>query len=216
MFFYSTHHFFLFPPHTQVAVVPATLCGPDNRLLVSSMRGARLCSTGYRKGAGWTAPVGSLLASGALPRASGAPAGVAPDAAAVASFFGKVCAPRKTSAGPRANGTSGALWPEGLCDGCRAAGDQKAGAFCDEGTAGARSDAYAGYAGAITCLTDAGDTPVVMLNKADAKAADGTTFLDAAPAREQATACGAPPPPRAPPWTTTATATRDGCASTPC
>ena len=205
----------------SVAVVPASLCDRDGgggKVTYADLRGARLCSTGYRKGAGWTSPVGTMMAAGALSAkkdGSGAPAGVAADAAAVAGFFGKVCAPRRTSSGPRiggGNGTAGggSLWPEGLCDGCLSQEEQdslppapggKRRAFCEENAPETPqtprpggSDAWSGYSGAIDCLLASLSSPsgedggkgsaakVVMFNKADAKAADGTKLADLAAA----------------------------------
>jgi len=173
-----------------VAVVRASWCEATNggKPRLADLKGARLCSTGYRKGAGWTTPVGTLLASGAM-KSGAAPAGVAGDAAAVASFFGPVCAPRKTSSGPRAVGAGAALWPAGLCDGCLSAEEQarlsppaggKKYTFCEEGAASdGGSDAWSGYSGAIDCLLAAPDgSPVVMFNKADAKTSDGTKLAD--------------------------------------
>ena len=212
----------------SVAVVPESLCeGGGGKLTYADLRGARLCSTGYRKGAGWTTPVGTMMAVGALSAkrdGGGAPPGVADDAAAVAGFFGKVCAPRRTSSGPRvgdggANGTTsggggGSLWPEGLCDGCLSQEEQdalplapggKRRAFCEENAPESTprpggSDAWSGYSGAIECLLASLSSPsstsssssgegknnisaaVVMFNKADAKASDGTKLADLAAA----------------------------------
>lgn len=202
----------------SVAVVPSSMCerGADGKLTYEDLEGATLCSTGYRKGAGWTAPVGTMAASGALSakkvRGGGVPSGVAGDAAAVAGFFGKVCAPRRTSSGPRAGGGGGAngtttsggsLWPEGLCDGCLSQEQQdelpmlapggKRRAFCEENAPESSprpggSDAWSGYGGAIDCLLanidrEKGDpAAVVMFNKADAKASDGTKLADLAAA----------------------------------
>ena len=180
----------------SVAVVPASFCeARAGKVALADLKGAKLCSSGYRKGAGWTVPVGALLAGGTM-KAGHAPKGVAGDAAAVASFFGPVCAPRKTSKGPRQVGAGAGLWPEGLCDGCLSAADQaalgpgpggKPRTFCEENdkATGGGSDTYAGYGGAIECLLAAAGTKndrVVMFNKADAKSNDGTKLADLAAA----------------------------------
>jgi hypothetical protein len=48
-----------------------------------------MCSTGYRRGAGWTIPVGAMLNSGLMTRQSSM-ADIQDDAETVASFFSQV------------------------------------------------------------------------------------------------------------------------------
>jgi hypothetical protein len=80
------------------------------------MQGLRACHTGYRRGAGWTLPLGTLLNSGVMQpvnNLSGNTIGVAADAQTMASFFGATCANARNGSGP----LSGNQWP-GLCTAC--------------------------------------------------------------------------------------------------
>lgn len=77
---------------------------------LASLKGKKLCSTGYRKSAGWSVPVATLynnepsFRNGITDNPD-----VANDADAVASFFGGVCAPRYETAGPYRNPWTGLM-----------------------------------------------------------------------------------------------------------
>jgi melanoma-associated antigen p97 len=97
----------------SVAVVNQEFCG-TNIPTLQSLKGANMCSTGYRKTAGWIAPIGMMIESGVMEIVSDDPT-VKSDAQSVSNFFGNVCAPRTTADGPRTDGT---LFSP-LCSGCQ-------------------------------------------------------------------------------------------------
>lgn len=128
-----------------VAFVNASFCTPG--VTLESLRGKRMCSTGYRKTAGWAVPVGTLLQAGVMQPVK-TQQDVRVDAQSVAGFFsGGVCAPRITPDGPRL-GISGPAYYDGLCTICEA--------NCTE------QSPYSDYLGAMRCFLDgAGDVAFV-------------------------------------------------------
>lgn len=81
------------------------------------MQGLRACHTGYRRGAGWTLPQGTLLNSGVMQpvnNLSGNTAGVAADAQTMAAFFNGTCANQRAGSGAAGDKT---VWA-GLCTAC--------------------------------------------------------------------------------------------------
>lgn len=118
----------------SVAVVNKEFCD-GNSISPASLQGKNMCSTGYRKTAGWVAPIGFLAESGIIGIESG-DTSVRSDAQSVSSFFGNVCAPRTTEDGP---GIDGSAYPP-LCTGCQE----------DCST----NDKYYSYDGAFRCLME--------------------------------------------------------------
>lgn len=110
----------------------------SRRIWPSILQGKNVCSTGYRKTAGWFMPMGYLVGSGHMPIVSTDPS-VNADAESAASFFGQMCAPRVTSAGPAfVGGTATNYSP--LCE------------LCDDAPNGngcAEDSNYADYLGAF-------------------------------------------------------------------
>lgn len=127
----------------SVAVVTKAFCDSRPKATMADLRGARSCHTGYRKTAGWTVPVGFLVAQGIMPVVDLQP-GVQADAQTVAAFFSETCAPRYTKDGPK---RGGGAWP-GLCTGCRG--------NCSE------ASPFGDYSGALRCLMEgAGDVAFI-------------------------------------------------------
>lgn len=140
----------------SVAVVNKEFCDiPDVSL--ASLKGSSMCSTGYRKTAGWIAPVGLLAESGVMDIVSTDPS-IQSDAQSVSKFFANVCAPRTTEDGPQAGGLS---YPP-LCTGCQ--GD------CST------EDTYYNYDGAFRCLMEGnGDVSFTKDDIVSTLARDGSS-----------------------------------------
>lgn len=117
----------------SVAVVRKEFC--DSNPSVYDLKGKRSCHTGYRRTAGWTAPIGFLVDSGVIPIRSDDKS-LNTDTESVASFFSKTCAVGSNSEGPA---TGGGPW-EGLCSACDG--------NCSE------ESPFAGYEGVIRGLMD--------------------------------------------------------------
>lgn len=120
-----------------VALVRKSFC--DGRTpALSDLRNQRLCTTGYRRGAGWSIPMGAMLAQGLLPAVDADPS-IENDAESVAAFFSTVCAPGVTAEGPASTLSGSGRYNE-LC------------ANCKDPVSCLRNDTYADYTGAFTCL----------------------------------------------------------------
>lgn len=142
-----------------VAVVNAEFCtdlGTADGF--PKLEGKSACMTGYRRGAGWTMPMGHMISSGII-RAVDAEPGVEADAEAAVNFFSRVCAPGAQGNGPL-TGTKNKWDP--LCTNC--AGD------CSYTSTG---EAYSNYDGALKCLVDPKNAASVAFTK-------HTTVLQAA------------------------------------
>ena len=139
----------------SVAVVRKEFC--DSNPSVFDLQGKRSCHTGYRRTAGWTAPVGYLVDSGVIPvQTSDKKANT--DAESVASFFSATCAVGSNADGPS---TGGGPWA-GLCTAC--------GSDCSD------SSPYAGYEGTIRGLMeDACDVAFTKQETAPKVASDGSS-----------------------------------------
>eukprot|EP00899_Mesostigma_viride_P014739 jgi/Mesvir1/23266/Mv12880-RA.1 len=145
-----------------VAVVNKEFCDASDASF-SKLKGLRSCHTGYRRTAGWTMPLGYLLASGVMPTVQ-KNVMVSDDAESAAAFFSQTCAPGVTSDGPRRQFSGvGDLWDE-LCGACK--GDCK----------GSReSEPYFDYPGAFQCLMEeAGDVAFVKHSTVLEYAEDGS------------------------------------------
>ena len=117
----------------SVAVVRKEFC--DSNPSVRDLQGKRSCHTGYRKTAGWAAPVGFLVDSGVIPVENNDKK-VNTDAETVASFFSATCAVGSNADGPS---SGGGPWA-GLCTACES--------DCSE------NSPYAGYEGTIRGLME--------------------------------------------------------------
>ena len=84
--------------------------------IAACMQGLRACHTGYRRGAGWTLPQGTLLNSGVMQPVNNISnsAGAAADAQTMAAFFKGTCANQRAGNGAARNKT---VWA-GLCTAC--------------------------------------------------------------------------------------------------
>jgi ABC-type phosphate/phosphonate transport system substrate-binding protein len=101
---------------------------------LADLEGKKACHTGYRKTAGWMAPIGTLVGKGVMSVFDASPT-TPNDIESHKNFFGDSCAPGSTPG-------------ERICDICKDG--------CDP------SSAYAGYEGALKCLVeDAGEVAFV-------------------------------------------------------
>jgi len=83
------------------------------RYFAVALQGLRACHTGYRHGAGWTLPLGTMLNSGLMTPVNTTP-GVNTDAQTMAAFFNGTCANQRAGNGAASNKT---VWA-GLCTAC--------------------------------------------------------------------------------------------------
>lgn len=120
----------------SIAVVNQEFCN-DANVSLKSLKGVDMCSTGYRKTAGWVAPIGLMTDSGVIDIISN-DVTVRSDAQSVARFFGNICSPRTTEDGPRTDGSPYSP----LCSGCQE----------DCST----NDKYYSYDGSFRCLMEGG------------------------------------------------------------
>lgn len=125
-----------------VAVVRSDVCdqfGEDMGL--DKLQGLSSCHTGYRRTAGWWAPLGVLASEGVLTSSGAVPNNLAPDAVAMADFFKDTCATGLSEEGPPAfDATGNATYYSQLC------------AACKENCT--TNDQYNGYGGAMLGLYD--------------------------------------------------------------
>lgn len=73
------------------AVVRRELCDANTGLTFKDLEGTRSCHTGYRRMAGWSAPIGFLVQTDVIPMQNRYP-GINTDAESVVSFFSQTCA----------------------------------------------------------------------------------------------------------------------------
>lgn len=138
----------------SVAVVRKDFCQSNPSL--RDLRGKRSCHTGFRRTAGWSAPVGFLVDTQVMP-VKNSDKSITTDAETVTSFFSKTCAVGSNADGPS---TGGGPW-SGLCTAC--------GGDCSE------DSVYAGYEGSVRGLMeDACDVAFTKQEVAPIVASDGT------------------------------------------
>lgn len=151
--------------HTVVAM-KASQCTETTTL--ASLKGKKACSTGYRKTAGWRMPIGLLLKRRVMDEVDNE-CDANNDAESAAAFFSGMCSP---GAGDSSVVGDNTALGDKLCSACKSGQDSD---FCVAG-----ADAYSGYDGALTCMTEgSGDVAFIKhTTMADHDWSNGDTMND--------------------------------------
>jgi len=153
-----------------VAIVKKEFCDNTNggNPTFRDLKGKKACSTGYRRGAGFTSPVGFLVNSG-LAEIKRDLDNVQDDAETFAGFFsGGVCAARTSGNGPMTGADGRGMKWDPLCSACK--GD------CSNDIT---REPYYDYTGALRCVMEgAADVAFTKHTIATDYAKDGSTPQD--------------------------------------